>query len=191
MTDQQRFARVPASVRPASWHKSADTLAEAGQLTGRGTSQAAALADLGSQLAAMAGRAHEAPAFWWDADNRVLWVTVPDAVQGGCTAYPVHMDGEVPTTAGGGVSSYAAPAGTAMAQSVGIVPVGPPAPVDLALLARTASVDPELFARTAPRWNCVSAPGEGPHYLSPGPVPPRGDCQWCGATADEIRQQAS
>lgn len=179
MTDQQRYARVPAEVRPASWHKSADTLAEAGQLTGRGTSQAAALSDLGSQLAAMAGRAHEAPAFWWDAANRVLWVTVPEAVQGGCTAYPVHLAGEVPTTSSG-VSSYAAPAATAMARSVGIVPVGPPAPVDLA-----------LFARTAPRWNCVSAPGEGPHYLSAGPVPPRGDCQWCGATADEIRQQAS
>lgn len=126
MTDQQRYARVPATVRAASWHKHADQLAEAGQLTGRGASQAAALADLGSQLAAMAGRAHEAPAFWWDAANRVLWVTVPDAVSGGCTAYPVHFDGEVPTTSGG-VSSYAAPAAVAMAQSVGIVPVGPPA----------------------------------------------------------------
>lgn len=124
MTDQQRYARIPATVRAASWHKNADVLAEAGQLTGRGTSQAAALADLGSQLAAMASRAQEAPAFWWDAANRVLWVTVPDAVHGGCTAYPVHMDGEVPTTSGG-VSSYAAGATVAMAASVGIVPVGP------------------------------------------------------------------
>lgn len=155
--------------------------AEAGQLTGRGASQAAALADLGSQLAAMASRAQEAPAFWWDADNRVLWVTVPDVVSGGCTAYPVHLDGEVPTTSGG-VSSYAAGASEAMARSVGIVPVGPP--------ARRRPVDPELYARTAPAWTCVSAP-DGPHYLSPGPTPPRGSCQWCGAPAAEIRQQAS
>ena len=124
MADQQRYARVPATVRPASWHKNAPMVAEAGQLAGQGTNIAAALADLGSQLAAMASRAQEAPAFWWDAANRVLWVTVPDAVSGGCTAYPVHFDGEVPT-ASGGVSSYAASAAVAMARSVGIVPIGP------------------------------------------------------------------
>lgn len=181
MTEQQRFARVPAEMGRAGWQRTAPHTATTGQLAGQGESQAEALADLARLLEATAHRAHETPAFWWDADNRVLWVTVPDAVSGGCTAYPVHMDGEVPTVSGG-VSSYAAPAAVAMAQSVGIVPVGPP--------ARRAPVDPELYARTAPAWTCVSAP-DGPHYLSPGPVPPRGSCEWCGASAAEIRQQAS
>jgi hypothetical protein len=36
-------------------------------------------------------------------------------------------------------------------------------------------VDPELFRRTAPEWNCVDFPGEGMHYR-PGP----GACLWCG-----------
>jgi len=40
-------------------------------------------------------------------------------------------------------------------------------------------VDPELFARTAPAWNCVTD-SDGPHYLSTGPVPERGTCLWCG-----------
>jgi hypothetical protein len=34
-------------------------------------------------------------------------------------------------------------------------------------------VDPELFERTAPAWNCISDP-DGPHYLSGG------GCLWCG-----------
>lgn len=38
----------------------------------------------------------------------------------------------------------------------------------------TEPIDPELFNRTAPAWNCVSDPADGPHYLS-GRV-----CQWCG-----------
>jgi hypothetical protein len=36
-------------------------------------------------------------------------------------------------------------------------------------------VDPELFARTAPAFNCIAYPGEGPHYIGRG-----GRCQWCG-----------
>lgn len=42
--------------------------------------------------------------------------------------------------------------------------------------------DPELFARTAPRWNCVDYP-DGPHYLSGGA------CAWCGRTRAEIRRR--
>jgi hypothetical protein len=41
-------------------------------------------------------------------------------------------------------------------------------------------IDAELFARTAPAWNCVSHPGEGPHYASAG------DCVWCGMTREQI-----
>ena len=43
-------------------------------------------------------------------------------------------------------------------------------------------VDPELFARTAPQWNCVSYPLDGPHY-TPGIG---GDCAWCGKSAGKI-----
>jgi hypothetical protein len=50
-------------------------------------------------------------------------------------------------------------------------------------------VNPELFARTAPQWNCVDFPGDGMHYWSAGPVPPRGDCVWCGMTAAEIQAE--
>lgn len=39
----------------------------------------------------------------------------------------------------------------------------------------TGPVDPELFRRTAPAWNCVDFPGEGMHLLA-GRI-----CQWCGA----------
>ena len=45
-----------------------------------------------------------------------------------------------------------------------------PEPVDLA-----------LFARTAPRWNCVDFPGEGMH-LRPRHAQP---CEWCGDWPDD------
>jgi hypothetical protein len=35
-------------------------------------------------------------------------------------------------------------------------------------------IDPALFARTAPAWNCISDP-DGPHY-----TPGSGRCEWCG-----------
>jgi hypothetical protein len=41
-------------------------------------------------------------------------------------------------------------------------------------------VDPELFARTAPAWNCISHPGEGMHYT------PGDGCLWCGKTREQI-----
>lgn len=44
----------------------------------------------------------------------------------------------------------------------------------------TPPVDPELFKRTAPAWNCVDYPGEGMHYT------PDGDCLWCGMTRGQI-----
>ena len=47
--------------------------------------------------------------------------------------------------------------------------------------ATVVPVDPDLFARTAPRWNCVSFPGDGMHYLNRD-----GSCQWCGATREDI-----
>lgn len=49
---------------------------------------------------------------------------------------------------------------------------------------RPEPVDPELFRRTAPQWNCVD--NGGPHYT------PYGDCAWCGKTSEQIaaEQQA-
>jgi len=43
-------------------------------------------------------------------------------------------------------------------------------------------VDPELFARSAPAWNCIAHPGEGMHYLTGL----GGSCAWCGMTAAQI-----
>lgn len=36
----------------------------------------------------------------------------------------------------------------------------------------------------APKWNCVSYPGEGMHYLGSG-----GTCRWCGKSELEIRRE--
>ena len=43
-------------------------------------------------------------------------------------------------------------------------------------------VDPELFRRTAPAWNCVDYPG-AMHYL-----PGTDTCAWCGMTRAEITE---
>jgi len=50
-------------------------------------------------------------------------------------------------------------------------------------MARTP-VNPELFNRTAPAWNCVDYPADGMHY-TPGNV----SCAWCGMTPGEIRAE--
>jgi hypothetical protein len=44
-------------------------------------------------------------------------------------------------------------------------------------------VDPELFARTAPKWNCVD--NGGPHYRLAD-----GSCGWCGDQIEPPRPQA-
>jgi hypothetical protein len=49
---------------------------------------------------------------------------------------------------------------------------------------RRKPVDPELFKRTAPHWNCVDYPGDGMHY-----VPGAGGCAWCGMTREQIRAE--
>jgi len=40
-------------------------------------------------------------------------------------------------------------------------------------------VNPDLFARTAPAWNCVT--GDGPHYT------PGRRCEWCGLDHAAVR----
>jgi hypothetical protein len=91
MSDAPRYARVPAELSRAGWQRTAAHVATAGQVTGRGTSDAAALADLGESLTAMAGRLRPGPAFWWDADNQGLHVVVPDPVTGDSVAYMVMI----------------------------------------------------------------------------------------------------
>lgn len=121
----QRHARVPAELSREGWQRTAGHAATAGQVTGRGTSGAAALADLGSALEAMASRAYAEPAFWWDADNGCLHVITPDHVSGGHFAHIVVMTDAGPYVSTG-TSSGAAPAGEALATAVGLerVPVG-------------------------------------------------------------------
>lgn len=42
-------------------------------------------------------------------------------------------------------------------------------------------VDQALFDRSAPQWNCVSYPLDGPHY-----TPGTGGCAWCGKSTEKI-----
>jgi hypothetical protein len=48
-------------------------------------------------------------------------------------------------------------------------------------LKTRAPVNPELFARTAPAWNCISYP-DGMHYL-----PGTDTCAWCSMTLHYAR----
>jgi|SRR5215472_6022002 len=41
--------------------------------------------------------------------------------------------------------------------------------------------------RRAPAYNCVSYPGDGPHY-TPSPT---GGCVWCGKTREQFRADAA
>jgi len=50
--------------------------------------------------------------------------------------------------------------------------------------ASAGPIDPELFERTAPAWNCVAYPNEGMHYLARN-----GGCGWCGMTREQIAQE--
>jgi hypothetical protein len=122
--ETQRYARVPAATGRAGWQRTSPHTATAGQLEGRGASQAAALADLGSKLEAMAGRAAGEPSVWWDADNAVLWVAVPDAAHGGHHAYPVKFpDGTQAPSRSVCVTSGAADAADALRNCIGIAEV--------------------------------------------------------------------
>jgi hypothetical protein len=120
MTDQaQRYAKVPADMSRASWHRNAGHVATAGEVTGRGTSQAAALADLGSALTTMASRASDHPAFWAD-DQGGLWVVIPDALTGGSMSYRVSGVTVSPDATAYPAGSNAASAEEAHATAVGM-----------------------------------------------------------------------
>jgi hypothetical protein len=118
----QRHARVPAELSREGWQRTAGHAAAAGQVTGRGTSDAAALADLGSALEAMASRAYAEPAFWWDAANRQLHVVTPDHVSGGHHSYIVRMTDAGPVQSRC-TSSGSAPVGEALSTAVGMTRV--------------------------------------------------------------------
>lgn len=55
------------------------------------------------------------------------------------------------------------------------VPVGDTIRVIAGELGITLPADPDLYARTAPAWNCVTDPIDGPHYHDG-----KGGCHWCG-----------
>ena len=110
MSESQRYARVPAELSRAGWQRDAAHVATAGTVTGRGTSQAAALADLGGALTAMASRASLAPAFGWDAENRMLWVAVPATRDNGSTHYVIRLDADGAPTVSDSVTSDSRPA---------------------------------------------------------------------------------
>lgn len=118
----RRCARVPAELSRDGWQRTAGHVATAGQVTGRGTSGAAALADLAGALEAMASRAYAGPAFWWDAANRQLHVVTPDPVSGGHFAYIVRMTDAGPVQSQC-TSSGVAPAGEALSTAVGMARV--------------------------------------------------------------------
>jgi hypothetical protein len=117
----QRYARVPAEMSRESWRRDAGHVAECGALAGRGTSAAAALDDLGRQLAAAAARgAEDSPSVRWDAANRSLWVSVPDVLHGGYTDIAVHFDAAGAPCRWYGGSSGGGPARTAHAGAAGM-----------------------------------------------------------------------
>jgi hypothetical protein len=117
----QRYAKVRAALGRASWRKDAEHTATAGFIEGRGSSQASALESLAAQLSAMASRAGEDPALWWDAANRSLWIAVTDVASGSHTETCVDMSGDVPRIASTG--SGQGPACRALVTAVGMVPV--------------------------------------------------------------------
>jgi uncharacterized Zn finger protein (UPF0148 family) len=95
----QRFAKVPAETGRAGYARTAPHTATAGTVQGRGTSQRAALDDLGTMLtAAMARAGSDTPSFAWDAANQALSVAVPDVMHGGSVTYMVRFDDNGPLT---------------------------------------------------------------------------------------------
>lgn len=126
MTDTQRYARVPATMGREGWHRDAPHTATLGALTGRGTSQAGALADLGSLIIAACQRGASVPVdgvtFAYDADNANLWIAVPDVLHGGASEYVVDCSGDVPANPHGG-GSRTGMARDAFATAVGMAPL--------------------------------------------------------------------
>jgi hypothetical protein len=117
----QRYAKVPAATGRATWSPKSEHTATAGALTGRGTSQAAALADLATALTAMAGRACDDPCLWYDESGQRLWIAFPDAVTGDHLALTVDMSGPVPRITS--TESGTGPACRAFLHADGMVPV--------------------------------------------------------------------
>jgi hypothetical protein len=63
-------------------------------------------------------------------------------------------------------------------------PVGDTIRVIAAELGITLPADPDLYARTAPAFNCITDPVNGPHYISA-----TGGCSWCSMTNEQITDQ--
>jgi hypothetical protein len=132
----QRYARVPATVDLAGWQRHAGYKATAGGLEARASSQAGALAELGDLITQACQRAggqladgrYDGVTFRYDADNRMLWVAVPDVAHGGHHAYTVRLTADGRPYAPHGGHSGTAAARDALADAVGIAPVPEQAP---------------------------------------------------------------
>jgi hypothetical protein len=125
MTEAQKFARVAVTMGRTGWGRHAGHSATVGTLTGRGTSVAGALADLGRLITLACERdASDAVSFAWDDENGGLWVAVPDVLHGGHTEHMVSFrpDGS-PFRARSLMSSGSKPARDAFADCAGFAAV--------------------------------------------------------------------
>ena len=145
MSDAPRYARVQATMGTEGWGRHAPHTATVGTLTGRGSSQAAALADLGRLITGACQRdASDAVKFAYDADNGQLWVAVPDVMHDGYRGYAVDVSGDQPAGArlcvnGSGPARDAWSHAVGMAELPGRAPAGqlPQMPDEVrAMLAR-------------------------------------------------------
>lgn len=136
--ERPRYARVQATMGRESWRRNARHTAKLGGLTGYGTSQAAALADLAGKITAAVKRPESQPdgvTFWHDAANGMLWVAVPDVLNGGADEYAVDLAGGYPSNPRRtGWTAY--PARDALGSAVGMAPLAhdhqlPPMPAEV------------------------------------------------------------
>jgi hypothetical protein len=105
---KQGFARVPVTITPVGWRKPTELEAVCGEVRGRGTSQAKAVADVAEQLANMAAHAADFTETSVWADESGLWFAYPDG-RGGHHAVRVHgvtvaADARVSSTSSGRAS---------------------------------------------------------------------------------------
>lgn len=123
MTDAQRYARVEATMGREGWRRDALHTATISTLTGRGTSQAKALADLGRLITEACKRdLSDGVKFAYDADNANLWVAVPDIMHDGYRGYAVDCSGQAPAGARLCVNGTG-PAREAWTHAVGMAPL--------------------------------------------------------------------
>jgi hypothetical protein len=108
----------------AGWQRDAAHTATLGTLQGRGSSQAKALEDLARLITEAAGRdSSDAVSVAWDADNRGLWVAVPDVMHGGHDEFMLTFRADGSPVRVRRVAAGVSPARDAFAGCAGFAPV--------------------------------------------------------------------